>query len=137
MTGTYDAAANIVFWTARNPGPDFYGGARLGDNLYSNSVIALEENSGKRLWHFQFTPHDTHDWDAEEIPVLIDAKIRGHPRKLLLQANRNGFFYRLDRASATAAPVWTSCPPSPGGSCCAPWTRKLARSSGKRHWPAM
>jgi alcohol dehydrogenase (cytochrome c) len=80
-----------------NPGPDYYGGGRAGDNLYSDSVLALDPNSGKLKWYFQFTPHDTHDWDANETPVLINATFRGKPRKLLIQANRNGFYYVLDR----------------------------------------
>jgi alcohol dehydrogenase (cytochrome c) len=99
MTGTYEPSTNTLFWTSGNPGPDFYGGARAGDNLYSNSVVALDADTGERKWHFQFTPHDTHDWDAEEIPVLIDGPFQGAPRKLLAQANRNGFFYVLDRAN--------------------------------------
>jgi alcohol dehydrogenase (cytochrome c) len=99
MTGAYDPAENILFWTVGNPGPNFYGATRPGDNLFSNSVIALDGGTGKRKWHFQFTPHDTHDWDAEEMPVLIDANFQGHPRKLLVQANRNGFFYVIDRST--------------------------------------
>jgi alcohol dehydrogenase (cytochrome c) len=97
MTGTYDPAEDILYWTTGNPGPDFYGGARPGDNLYTDCVIALDPNTGKRKWHFQFTPHDTHDWDAQEFPVVIDTAFQGRPRKLLVQANRNGFFYVLDR----------------------------------------
>ncbi len=97
MTGTYDPQQNLLFWTTGNPGPDFYGGNRPGDNLYSDSVVALDADTGKLRWHFQFTPHDTHDWDAQEFPVLIDADFQGKPRRLLVQANRNGFFYVLDR----------------------------------------
>jgi alcohol dehydrogenase (cytochrome c) len=97
MTGTYDASQNLLFWTVGNPGPDFYGESRPGDNLYSDSVVALDANTGKLKWHYQFTPHDTHDWDAQEFPVLIDTNFQGKPRKLLVQANRNGFFYVLDR----------------------------------------
>lgn len=99
MTGTYDPVLNLLFWTTGNPGPDFYGGARPGDGLYSDSVVALDADSGKLKWYFQFTPHDTHDWDAQEFPVLIDALFQGRPRKLLVQANRNGFFYVLDRTN--------------------------------------
>ena len=98
MTGTYDPQQNLLFWTTGNPGPDFYGDLRPGDNLYSNSVVALAADTGKLRWHFQFTPHDTHDWDAQEFPVLIDTTFQGKPRKLLVQANRNGFFYVLDRS---------------------------------------
>ena len=97
MTGTYDPVENVLFWTTGNPGPGFYGAERPGDNLYSNCVIALDPATGQRKWHFQFTPHDTHDWDAQEVPVLIDEVIQGRQRKLLVQANRNGFFYVLDR----------------------------------------
>jgi len=97
MTGTYDAETDTLFWTTGNPGPDYDGSVRAGDNLYTCSVLALDPESGKLKWHFQFTPHDTHDWDANETPVLITANFRGKPRKLLIQANRNGFYYVLDR----------------------------------------
>ena len=80
-----------------NPGPDWNGEVRLGDNLYSDSVVALDADTGKRKWHFQFTPHDVHDWDATQLMVLIDRKYRGVERKLLVTANRNGFIYMLDR----------------------------------------
>jgi PQQ-dependent dehydrogenase (methanol/ethanol family) len=97
MTGTYDVETDTLFWTTGNPAPDYDGSVRAGDNLYTCSVLALDPNSGKLKWYFQFTPHDTHDWDANETPVLIDAKLKGLPRKLLIQANRNGFYYVLDR----------------------------------------
>ncbi|MSO23199.1 MAG: PQQ-dependent dehydrogenase, methanol/ethanol family [Acidobacteria bacterium] len=99
MTGVYDASQDLVIWTTGNPGPDFFGGERPGDNLYTNCVVALEAKTGKLRWHFQFTPHDTHDWDAQEFPVLVDTDFQGKPRKLLIQANRNGFFYVLDRTN--------------------------------------
>jgi len=99
LTGTFDPGLNTLYWTTGNPCPDFYGGDRLGDNLYTDSVLALDPDSGKLKWHYQFTPHDTHDWDATEIPVLIDATFQGQPRKLLVQANRNGFFYVFDRVT--------------------------------------
>jgi len=99
MTGTYDSELDLVYWTTGNPGLDYYGSDRLGDNLYTDSVLALEAKTGKLRWHFQFTPHDVHDWDAQETPVAVDTTWRGRPRKLLLQANRNGFFYVLDRAT--------------------------------------
>ena len=101
MPGTYDPAEKVLYWTTGNPGPDFYGGARPGDNLYTNCVLALDPETGQRKWHFQFTPHDTHDWDAQEFPVLIDTVFRGIQRKLLVQANRNGFFYVLDRTNGS------------------------------------
>jgi alcohol dehydrogenase (cytochrome c) len=97
LTGTYDPALNLTYWGIGNPGPDLYGGDRKGDNLYSDSVVALDVDSGRLRWHFQFTPHDVHDWDATQIPMLLDLKIKGEPRKALVLANRNGFFYALDR----------------------------------------
>ena len=97
MTGTYDPQEKVLYWTTGNPGSAFYGGARPGDNLYTNSVLALHPDTGKLKWYFQFTPHDTHDWDAQEFPVLIDTQFQGRQRKLLVQANRNGFFYVLER----------------------------------------
>jgi alcohol dehydrogenase (cytochrome c) len=99
MTGTYDAALDTVYWPVGNPGPDFDGGEREGDNLYTDSILALEAKTGKLKWYYQFTPHDVHDWDAQEPPVLVDTNWQGQPRKLLLQANRNGFFYVLDRTN--------------------------------------
>lgn len=98
LTGTYDTASDTLFWPIGNPCPDFNGDERKGDNLYTDSVVALEPLTGKRKWHYQFTPHDLHDWDATETPMLVDAPYQGKPRKLLLQGNRNGFFYILDRA---------------------------------------
>ena len=97
MTGTYDVETDTLFWTTGNPAPDYDGSVRAGDNLYACSVLALDPNTGKLKWYFQFTPHDTHDWDANETPVLIDAEFRGRARKLMIQANRNGFYYVLDR----------------------------------------
>ncbi len=99
MSGTYDAATDLIYWPTGNPCPDYNGDERKGDNLYSSSVVALDPAAGKLKWYFQFTPHDVHDWDAVQTPVLVDAKFRGQDRKLLLQANRNGFFYVLDRAT--------------------------------------
>jgi alcohol dehydrogenase (cytochrome c) len=99
MTGTYDPESDTIFWPVGNPGPDFDGGERGGDNLYTDSVLALDPKTGKLKWYFQFTPHDIHDWDAQEPPVVVDTNWQGRPRKLLLQANRNGFFYVLDRTN--------------------------------------
>jgi alcohol dehydrogenase (cytochrome c) len=99
MTGTYDPQLDLVYWPTGNPGLDYYGDERKGDNLYSDSVLALEGKTGRLRWHFQFTPHDIHDWDAQEPPVLVDTNWQGQPRKLLLQANRNGFFYVFDRTN--------------------------------------
>jgi PQQ-dependent dehydrogenase (methanol/ethanol family) len=97
LTGTYDPEARLLFWPTGNPCPDYNGEERGGDNLYSNSVLALDPDTAKLKWHFQFTPHDLHDWDAAETPMLVDVDFRGRPRKLLLHADRNGFFYVLDR----------------------------------------
>ena len=97
LTGTYDPDARLLYWPTGNPCPDYNGDERKGDNLYTASVVALDPDTGKLKWHYQFTPHDLHDWDATETPVLVDAHFRGEPRKLLLHGNRNGFFYVLDR----------------------------------------
>jgi alcohol dehydrogenase (cytochrome c) len=97
MTGTFDPKLNLVYWGIGNPGPDLYGEVRKGDNLYTAGLVALDADTGMLKWHFQFTPHDTHDWDACETPMLLDLKWKGRDRRLLIQANRNAFFYVLDR----------------------------------------
>jgi alcohol dehydrogenase (cytochrome c) len=97
MSGSYDADLGLVYWQTGNPGPDMNGDERLGDNLYTSSVIALDVKTGKLRWYYQFTPHNVWDWDAQQPLTLVDAEWDGHQRKLLLQANRNGFFYVLDR----------------------------------------
>ena len=97
VTGSYDPELNLVYWGVGNPGPDWNGDVRPGDNLYSDCLLALDADTGKLKWYFQFTPHDVHDWDATQIPVLVDAVFRGKRRKLILFANRNGFYYVLDR----------------------------------------
>ena len=97
VTGTYDPETNTIYWGTGNPGPDWNGDVRAGDNLYSDSVIALDADTGKLKWHYQFTPHDVHDWDATEVPVLAEAMVRGERRKVVLFANRNAFYYVLDR----------------------------------------
>jgi alcohol dehydrogenase (cytochrome c) len=99
VTGSYDPDLNLVIWGTGNPGPDWNGDVREGDNLYSDSFVAVDGDSGKLRWHFQFTPHDDHDWDATQVPVLVDAPFRGQMRKLVTTANRNGFYYVLDRAT--------------------------------------
>jgi len=97
LTGSYDPDLNVLYWAIGNPSPDFNGDVREGDNLYTDSVVALDLDTGKMKWHFQFTPHDVMDWDGAEIPVLVDAPFEGKMRKLLVQADRNGFYYVLDR----------------------------------------
>jgi alcohol dehydrogenase (cytochrome c) len=99
LTGTYDASLNLLYWPTGNPCPDYDGTQREGDNLYSDSILALDPATGALKWHFQYTPHDLWDWDAQQPPVLVDAPWEGQPRHLLLHANRNGFFYVLDRTN--------------------------------------
>lgn len=99
LTPSYDKETGVLYVSTGNPYPDTDGDARGGDNLYTDSDLALDARTGKILWHFQFTPHDLHDWDANQPIVLIDGAFRGAQRKLLLHANRNGFFYVLDRTN--------------------------------------
>jgi alcohol dehydrogenase (cytochrome c) len=97
LTGTYDPELETLFWPTGNPCPDYNGEQRQGDNLYSDSILALDIKTGKLKWYYQYTPHDVWDWDAQQPPVLVDTHWNGAVRKLLLHANRNGFFYVLDR----------------------------------------
>ena len=97
MPGTYDPQLNTIYWGTSNPAPDFEGGVRPGDDLYTDCVLALDPDTGKLKWYFQFTPHDLFDFDAVETPILIDAVYQGEARKLLVEANRNGYVYVLDR----------------------------------------
>jgi acido-empty-quinoprotein group A len=99
MTGTYDPVLNLVYWGTGNPNPVLVGDGREGDNLYTCTVVALNAGTGKLVWHFQPSPHDLHDWDAVQTPVLFDAEFKGKLRKLLAQASRNGFFFVLDRSN--------------------------------------
>jgi alcohol dehydrogenase (cytochrome c) len=99
VTGAYDPELKLVYWGVGNPGPDWNGDQRGGDNLYTCSFVALDADTGKLRWHFQFTPHETHDWDAAHVPVLINAKVNGKERKLIVNANRNAFYYVLDRVT--------------------------------------
>ena len=99
MTGTYDKDLDTLYWPVGNPGNDMIGDQRKGDNLYTDSVVALDPKTGKLKWYFQFTPHDLHDYDAMAPPSLIDTTWEGKPRKLMVQANRNGFLYVLDRTN--------------------------------------
>lgn len=97
VTGSYDIEQNLIIWGVGNPSPDWNGDKRLGDNLYSDSAIALDADTGKLKWHFQFVPHDVHDWDAVQVPVLVDDEFQGRRRKLVYWAHRNAFYYVLDR----------------------------------------
>ena len=99
LTGSYDPELDLLFWGIGNPGPDFFREQRPGDNLYSNSVVALDPDTGELRWHFQFTPADPYDFDAVQIPVLADIERGGQLFKVVLWANRNGFYYVLDRAT--------------------------------------
>jgi alcohol dehydrogenase (cytochrome c) len=148
MPGTYDPQLNLIFWTTSNPAPDFEGSVRPGDDLYTDCVLALDPDTGKLKWFFQFTPHDLFDYDAEETPMLIDAVYRGAPRKLLVQANRNGYIYVLDRTNgkflsatpfveklnwargidAQGRPIRTGVKPTPEG------TRICPGYSGATNW---
>ena len=99
VTGSYDPALNLTYWGVGNPGPDWNPDQRPGDNLYTDSVVALDADTGQLKWHFQFTPNDGYDYDAVQVPVLVDMNWRGTPSKLMLWANRNGYFYVLDRVT--------------------------------------
>ena len=99
VTGAFDPALNLLYYGIGNPGPDYHSESRLGDNLYSDSIVALDADTGELRWHYQFTPHDVHDWDATEVPILADIEIDGVLREVVMFANRNGFYYTLDRAT--------------------------------------
>ena len=107
LTGSYDPQLKLLYWAVGNPGPDFNPVNREGDNLYTCSVLALDPDTGRLVWHYQFSPHDSHDWDSAEDLILAEEPIGGRPRKVLLHADRNGFFYTLDRTNGqfiTAVP---------------------------------
>jgi alcohol dehydrogenase (cytochrome c) len=115
MAGTYDPDLNLIYWGTGNPTPVLDGNSRPGDDLYTCSIVALNPDTGKLVWAFQPSPHDTHDWDAVEVPVLVDGTFHGQPRKMLMQASRNGYFFVLDRTNGKSlitvpfGPVnWTS-----------------------------
>jgi alcohol dehydrogenase (cytochrome c) len=150
MPGTYDPELNTIYWGTSNAAPDFDGGPRPGDDLYTACVLAIDPDTGKLKWHFQFTPHDVFDYDSTQTPVLVDMEYHGAPRKLLLEANRNGFVYVLDRLngkflSATpfveklnwakaidsnGRPIRTGKEPSPGGTLICPGF------TGATNWPS-
>jgi len=99
LPGSYDPDLDLVYWAVGNPCPLYNGAVRQGDNLFSSSVLALDPATGTRKWHYQFTPHDTHDWDSNQDMMLVDRSFHGQPRKLLMHADRNGHFYVLDRTN--------------------------------------
>jgi alcohol dehydrogenase (cytochrome c) len=99
VTGSYDPELKLVYWGVGNPSPDWNGDPRNGDNLYTCSLLAIDADTGRLRWYFQFTPHDTHDWDSNHVPILFDAKIGDRKRKLVAIANRNAFYYVLDRVT--------------------------------------
>ncbi len=99
ITGSYDPDLNLIYWGTGNPGPDWNGDVRLGDNLYSDSALALNGDTGEIAWHFQFTPHDVHDYDSIQVPILADIQYQGSTRKVMMWANRNAFYYTIDRAT--------------------------------------
>jgi alcohol dehydrogenase (cytochrome c) len=101
FTGSYDSDLDLVYWPTGNPAKEYNGDDRKGDNLYASSILALDRRTGKLKWYYQFTPHDLWDWDATQTSVLVDAEWQGKPRKLMLHANRNGFFYVFDRQDGT------------------------------------
>jgi len=99
VTGAYDPDLNLTYWGVGNPGPDWNGDKRQGDNLYTDSVVALDADTGKLKWHYQFSPHDEFDYDSVQVPVLAEIEYQGRPRKVMLWANRNGMYYTLDRTT--------------------------------------
>ncbi len=99
MPGSYDPQLDLIYWAIGNPCPDIAGEERIGDNLYTSSVVALAAKTGEMKWYYQFTPHDTHDWDAVQPMLLVDEMWEGKPRKLLMHGDRNGMFYVLDRTN--------------------------------------
>ncbi len=148
--GTYDPELHLYYLGTGNPNPVLTGKSRQGDNLYTCSIVALNVETGKLAWHFQPSPHDTHDWDAAQTPVLIDGVIDGNPRKLLAQANRNGYFFLLDRTngkSVATAPIsktmnWSKgiSPsgqpiPDPGKEASIEGVLVSPNTSGATNWP--
>jgi alcohol dehydrogenase (cytochrome c) len=98
-TGTYDPETNLTVWGVGNAGPDYNGDVRPGDNLYTSSIVALDADTGKLKWHYQANPHNEFDWDGVQVPLMANITWQGQPRKAILWANRNGFFYALDRTT--------------------------------------
>ena len=110
VTGSYDPETNLTFWGTGNPNAGWNGDNRAGDDLYSDCVIAaLDADTGTLKWHFQFTPHDEFDWNSVQVPVLANIPWQGKPRKVMLWANRNGFFYVLDRTTGQVSARQSVC----------------------------
>jgi alcohol dehydrogenase (cytochrome c) len=142
LTGSYDAQLRLLYWAVGNPGPDFDPVNRQGDNLYTCSVLALDPDTGRLVWHYQISPHDTHDWDSTEDLILAEEPIDGHSRSVLLHADRNGFFYTLDRATGkliSAVPFvrqsWNKGFEADGRPIVDP--ASIATPEGHRIWPAV
>lgn len=142
LTGSYDPDLGLIYWGIGNPAPDWNGDARLGDNLYTCSLVALHEDTGELAWYFQFTPHDTHDWDANQIPVLVDAEIDARTRRLVVMANRNAFYYVLDRVTGEylrarpyARQTWAEGLDGRGRPIVLPGTEPT--EEGTRVWPSL
>ena len=142
LTGSYDAQLHLLYWTVGNPGPDFDPTPRDGDNLYTCSVLALDPDTGRLVWHYQFTPHDAHDWDSVEDLVLAEESIGGRPRRVLLHADRNGFFYTVDRTNGkfiSAVPFvrqnWNKGFDAVGRPSIDP--ASMPTPEGKRVWPSV
>jgi len=142
VTGSYDPELNLIYWGTGNPGPDWNGDPRPGDNLYSCSLLAIDASTGKLKWHFQFTPHDVHDWDATEIPVVLDVEVGGRTRKAVAMANRNAFYYVLDRATGEfilgvpyAKQTWAKGLDARGRPIVLPGTEPTAE--GNLVWPSL
>ncbi len=141
-TGAYDPETNLVFWGTGNPGPDWNGDQRGGANLYSDCLLAIDADTGTLKWYFQFTPHDVHDWDATQVPVLVEGEVRGKKRKLLVFPNRNAFFYTLDRTTGEflsgkpyAKQTWAKGLDDSGRPILAPGTDPTLQ--GAQVWPSV
>jgi alcohol dehydrogenase (cytochrome c) len=142
LTGSYDPELNLVYWGLGNPGPDWNGDARPGDNLYSCSIVALDAETGELQWHFQNTPHDVHDWDSNQIVMLADIEFDGRLRKVIVNANRNAFYYVLDRetgeflhASSYAKQTWAEAIDENGRPIVLPNTSPT--EEGNLVWPSL
>jgi alcohol dehydrogenase (cytochrome c) len=151
LSGSYDANLNLLYIGTGQPSPTGMGEVRPGDNLYTDALVALDMETGKMKWYFQFTPHDTLDYDATEIPVLIDSAYKGKPRKLVLLANRNGFYYVLDRVTGeylsgtpfVSKVTWASGLdpkgrpiPVPGVTPSVKGTQACPATAGATNWPS-